>query len=120
MTENIIGTADPDDTQELPTVKVEAEMSLSQLVDAALDPDNQDAYAKLQAMDFSLVSLAEIEPIRDDVTAYKWDIYRDLAAMKFGFFSNNTEYFKQLKEVERAFNVDDILTKAMKPFQAVR
>lgn len=27
---------DPDDTQELPTVKVEAEMSLSQLVDAAL------------------------------------------------------------------------------------
>lgn len=105
-----------EDTQELPIVVDTPELSLSNLVDAALDPDNTEAFERLKVYDLTNVPLWILEIERNDVADYKWDICRELNTMKFG----NTEYGQQLKEVERAFQVDDILTKAMKPQQAVR
>lgn len=114
----VIGN-DPDDTQELPTVKVEAEMSLSQLVDAALDPNNSEAFETLKAYDLTNVPLWVLEIERNDLADLKWALWSECRKINAGTLMSNPDYVAKQIEVNRAFQVCDILHKEVVNRKAV-
>lgn len=92
---------------------VESKPTLSNLIDAALDPDNVAAYEALKAYDWASVPLWVLEIERDDLNAYKWEIWHELRKIPYGVMGSNPEHTAKQLEVERAFNVMAILNDAM-------
>ena len=102
-----------EDTQEAPAVIDDTPPTLSNLIDAALDPDNQAAYAALKAYDFASTPLWTLEIERDDVNTYKWQQWHLLRKMPYGVMGSNPDYAAKQLEVDRAFNVMTILNDAI-------
>ena len=102
-----------DDTQEAPAVTDDTPPTLSNLIDAALDPENVAAYEALKAYDFASTPLWVLEIERDDVNAYKWEQWHILRKMPYGVMGSNPDYAAKQLEVDRAFNVMTILNNAI-------
>ena len=102
-----------EDTQEAPAVIVDTTPTLSNIIDAALDPDNQAAYEALKVYDFASTPLWALKIERDDVNAYKWQIWHELRKMPYGVMGSNPDYAAKQLEVDRAFNVMAILNDAI-------
>lgn len=78
-----------EDTQEVPTV---TDDTLSNIIDAALDPDNQAAYEALKAYDFASTPLWVLNIEFSDLFYLKWQLVG-----------------KSPREAERAFAISDLL-----------
>ena len=109
--------ADDEDTKPLSVVTVDApKPTLSNLIDAALNPDDTEAYTALKAYDWASVPLWCIEIERDDINAYKWDIWNELRKMDGGILLSNPDAVYKNREVDRAFNVMEVLNNAIYNF----
>lgn len=99
-----------------PAVEVEVKPTLNQLIDAALNPDDTEAYETLKSYDWASVPLWVIEIERDDLNAYKWEIWHELRKMDGGILLSNPEAVYKGREVDRAFNLMTILNQAIYSF----
>lgn len=125
-----LGELDDEDTKELPAITLHhtpcnptrptigdaIKLPLDKLIDAALDPDNSEAYETLKGYDWASVPLWVLEIEREDVNTYKWDIWHELRKMDGGILLSNPGAVYKGREVDRAFNVMAILNKAIYSF----
>ena len=120
-------------TQELPVIKIERtpcnpnrptlgdalRLPLADLVDAALDPDNQEAFESLKAYDLTNVPLWILEIERNDLADLKWALWSECRKINAGTLMSNPDYVAKQIEVNRAFQVCDILHKEVVNRKAV-
>lgn len=98
-----------EDTQEAPAVIDDTTPTLSNLIDAALDPENVAAYEALKAYDWT-APLWCIAIESDDLSQLAWNMWYELTKLR----RVDPRYDDETRKVNRAFELLDILRNAVK------